>query len=154
VPVESNIITVKQYNETYNENVKSQLGGCLYVLWILLLLLLFLQVYNGTENSTEVARLCGSTIPNPIFLNTSSARLVFVTDSSVTHRGYDITYTSSPLGGWSSWQTFTLCASFHNAAKHRPPSLCGATLTQPEPSVIEMNTEYLKLFWKWMELNK
>jgi len=63
----------------------------------------FLQIYNTTNssNATPVARLCGSAIPAPIFLNTNVARIQFVTDESVTHRGYDITYTSSPLGGCS-----------------------------------------------------
>ena len=59
-----------------------------------------MQVFSGANSTTSVAKLCGSTLPNPIFLNTSSARLHFVTDDSVTHRGYDITYISSPTGGW------------------------------------------------------
>jgi len=58
-----------------------------------------MQIYNGTETSgTPVARLCGQNLPSPIFLNNNVARIRFVTDESVTHRGYDITYTSSPLG--------------------------------------------------------
>jgi len=60
------------------------------------------QVYSGTNNNTAVANLCGSYTPTPIFLNTNSARLELKTDSSVTRRGYDITYTSSPTGGYCS----------------------------------------------------
>jgi len=61
-----------------------------------------MQVYNRSDSSSaQIAKLCGYTIPNPIFLDTNSARLQFRTDGSVARRGYDITYTSSPLGGWS-----------------------------------------------------
>jgi len=56
------------------------------------------QIYNGSDSGVRVARLCGYNLPNPIFLNTSSARLQFVSDSSVRRRGYDITYTSSLTG--------------------------------------------------------
>ena len=56
------------------------------------------QIYAGSESNVTVARLCGFNVPNPIFLNTSSARLQFRTDQSVTRRGYDITYTASQLG--------------------------------------------------------
>ncbi len=58
-----------------------------------------MQVLNGTDNATDVmATLCGSTIPAPIFLDTNSAELVFATDSSVQHTGFDITFLASPEG--------------------------------------------------------
>jgi len=64
-----------------------------------MILLYSAQVFNTSQsNSTAVAKLCGNTRPNPIFLPQNSARLVFVTDNSQTHRGFGIAYTASAEG--------------------------------------------------------
>jgi len=80
------------------------------------------QIYNGANVS--VAKLCGSNLPNPIFLNTSSARLQFRTDGSVTRRGYDITYTASPSG--------TSPLSSVHIADFIPPHLISLHLTSSD----------------------
>jgi len=59
----------------------------------------YLEVYNSTSsNSTALAKLCGREIPNPMFLTTNVAKLIFSTDYSATRRGFDITYTASASG--------------------------------------------------------
>ncbi|ESO99656.1 hypothetical protein LOTGIDRAFT_149014 [Lottia gigantea] len=48
----------------------------------------YLEVHNGTrETNTTVSKLCGNTLPDPIFISTNQILLKFVTDSSVTHTG-------------------------------------------------------------------
>jgi hypothetical protein len=75
----------------------------------------YLAIYNSTvvaaESLVPPSPLCGRTVPDPIFLNTNTALLKFVTDGSLTHAGYDITYLASPDGcGGQLWDvngTFT-----------------------------------------------
>ncbi|KAI0233513.1 Cubilin [Lamellibrachia satsuma] len=58
-----------------------------------------LQVYNGTgDDAVVMATLCGSTVPNPIFLTTNSTWMRFITDESRQMHGFDITYISSVDG--------------------------------------------------------
>ena len=67
------------------------------------------QVYAVTaQNAQLLVRLCGNTLPNPVFLNTSSALLLFVSDYSLAHPGYDITYTASDVGMTSLVKAQTL----------------------------------------------
>ena len=57
------------------------------------------QIRNGTNaTAPEVAKLCGADIPNPVFISSNTAFLYFVTDTSVQHPGYDITYVASTNG--------------------------------------------------------
>ena len=57
------------------------------------------QIRNGTNSTApEVAKLCGADIPDPVFISSNTAFLTFVTDSSVQHPGYDITYVASTNG--------------------------------------------------------
>jgi hypothetical protein len=59
----------------------------------------FHQIMNGSsESGSQVGKLCGRTLPDPVFLNASSAYLLFVTDSSVQHPGYFITWLSTTNG--------------------------------------------------------
>ena len=57
------------------------------------------QIRNGTNSTAPgVARLCGAHIPDPVFISSNTVFLTFVTDSSVQHHGYDITYVASTNG--------------------------------------------------------
>ncbi|XP_071787824.1 cubilin-like isoform X2 [Asterias amurensis] len=57
-----------------------------------------LDVYDGVDDSTPVLySLCGVYLPDPIFLSANTAYLNFVTDTSVTFAGFDLTYTSSTV---------------------------------------------------------
>ncbi|XP_060075561.1 cubilin-like [Ylistrum balloti] len=59
----------------------------------------YLQVRNGsTATAPTVATLCGYAIPDPIFGSGNSLWLGFRTDGSLTHPGFDITYTASTTG--------------------------------------------------------
>ncbi|XP_070174131.1 cubilin-like [Littorina saxatilis] len=59
----------------------------------------YLQVRNGTTNQApEVARLCGRTLPDPVFLPSNTAYLNFRTDTSLQHPGYEISFTSTTGG--------------------------------------------------------
>ena len=59
----------------------------------------YLQVYNGSDALAPViTQACGRNIPDPIFSSGNSLFLEFMTDNSLTMKGFDITYTSSPNG--------------------------------------------------------
>ncbi|KAL3836256.1 hypothetical protein ACJMK2_021695 [Sinanodonta woodiana] len=59
----------------------------------------YLEIKNGsTSVSPLLARLCGFSLPNPIFAATNEIWLNFITDNSVVHQGYDITYTTTTQG--------------------------------------------------------
>ncbi|XP_061178089.1 cubilin-like [Saccostrea echinata] len=59
----------------------------------------YLEVRNGSSAlSPVIGQLCGNTIPNPVFATGNSLWMSLVTDSSVSHRGYDITWTASTSG--------------------------------------------------------
>ncbi|XP_078582053.1 cubilin-like isoform X2 [Branchiostoma floridae x Branchiostoma japonicum] len=56
----------------------------------------YLAFYNGTSTSdTQLAKYCGQTIPDPIFPQSDVILMQFVTDSSVSHAGYDLTFSTS-----------------------------------------------------------
>ena len=58
--------------------------------------LILQQVYNGTgDDAVVMATLCGSTVPDPIFVTTNSTWMRFITDESRQMHGFDITYISS-----------------------------------------------------------
>ena len=52
----------------------------------------YLQINSSSQ---QVAKVCGTTLPPPVFLEDNKATLRFVTDNSASRRGYDITYVSS-----------------------------------------------------------
>ncbi|XP_069122184.1 cubilin-like [Argopecten irradians] len=59
----------------------------------------YLQVRNGSTASDPVAAtLCGYALPDPIYGTGNSLWLGFRTDGSLTHSGFDITYTASTAG--------------------------------------------------------
>lgn len=61
--------------------------------------ILFLQVFNGSDYSApQIGRFCGSTLPDPIFATGNNLMMRFRTDPSIRLAGFDISYTSSPLG--------------------------------------------------------
>ncbi|KAH3692443.1 hypothetical protein DPMN_194284 [Dreissena polymorpha] len=57
----------------------------------------YLEIVNSTDTSVY-AKLCGWSLPDPVFVPSNIVRFRFVTDSSVTHPGYDITYTATSQG--------------------------------------------------------
>ena len=57
------------------------------------------QLRNGSAASSPIInQLCGNTLPNPIFATGDTLWMNLVTDSSIVHRGYDITWTASTSG--------------------------------------------------------
>ncbi|XP_076437271.1 cubilin-like isoform X2 [Babylonia areolata] len=59
----------------------------------------YLAIRNGSSsNATELVRLCGPDIPDSVFVSSNTASLVFKTDSSAQHLGYDITYLATSTG--------------------------------------------------------
>ncbi|KAL5010260.1 hypothetical protein ScPMuIL_012565 [Solemya velum] len=59
----------------------------------------YLQINNGSSrNDTIVSKVCGLALPDPVFLTSNVAFVKFVTDLSVTHSGYDISYTATTQG--------------------------------------------------------
>ncbi|XP_033761795.1 cubilin-like [Pecten maximus] len=59
----------------------------------------YLQIRNGSTVTDPVAAtLCGFAIPDPIFGTGNSLWMAFRTDGSITHPGFDITYTASTAG--------------------------------------------------------
>lgn len=59
----------------------------------------YLEIRNGsTSSSPLINQLCGNTIPNPIFATGNTLWMNLVTDSSIVHPGYDITWTASTSG--------------------------------------------------------
>ena len=60
------------------------------------MLVFLFKVYEGTDMSgTQLANLCGTSSPDPIFINSNSLFMQFKTDRSITHPGYDATFTST-----------------------------------------------------------
>ncbi|CAH2282322.1 cubilin [Pelobates cultripes] len=56
----------------------------------------YLEVRNGSDlNSPVIGKYCKDTLPNPIFSNNNVLHLFFKSDIIVSHRGYEITWTSS-----------------------------------------------------------
>uniref|UniRef100_A0A8C5PBH1 Cubilin n=1 Tax=Leptobrachium leishanense TaxID=445787 RepID=A0A8C5PBH1_9ANUR len=56
----------------------------------------FLEVRNGTESDSPlIGKYCGTNLPNPIFSRSNVLQLVFKSDIITSHRGYEITWTSS-----------------------------------------------------------
>lgn len=83
------------------------------------------QIRNGsTADSPLMDRLCGSTLPSPIFPQSNLLYLRFKSDFSHARDGFEVTWTSSPHG-----QNF-LCklflTRFHETSslKYRNPILC------------------------------
>ncbi|XP_030055456.1 cubilin isoform X1 [Microcaecilia unicolor] len=59
----------------------------------------FLEVRNGSDaNSPSLGKYCGAALPNPIFPKNRALYLRFKSDSSISHRGYEITWTSFHTG--------------------------------------------------------
>ncbi|KAG7219563.1 hypothetical protein INR49_018990 [Caranx melampygus] len=59
----------------------------------------YLEVRNGsTASSPLIIRLCGNTLPNPIFPQSNLLYLRFKTDGSLVRDGFEATWTSSPHG--------------------------------------------------------
>ncbi|KAF5928885.1 hypothetical protein HPG69_012457, partial [Diceros bicornis minor] len=59
----------------------------------------FLEVRNGSGSSSPLLGVyCGTLLPNPIFSQNNQLYLRFKTDSTVSSRGYEIVWTSSPSG--------------------------------------------------------
>ena len=57
------------------------------------------QIRNGSgPTSPLAAKYCGWMLPPPVFASSNSVWLNFVTDTSVTYPGYDITYTATTQG--------------------------------------------------------
>ncbi|XP_070536661.1 cubilin-like [Ptychodera flava] len=57
----------------------------------------FLAIYDGEDSSsTQLAKLCNSaSLPNPVFASGNNIFMQFKTDRSITHNGYDITFSSA-----------------------------------------------------------
>ncbi|XP_077993791.1 cubilin-like [Glandiceps talaboti] len=68
----------------------------------------YLKVYEGTDMSgTQLANLCGTSSPDPIFINSNSLFMQFKTDRSITHPGYDATFASTTNAMSGCGGTFT-----------------------------------------------
>ena len=59
------------------------------------------QIHNGSDASSPIIRkVCGWMIPDPVFATTNAVWMNFVTDTSLAHPGFDITYTTTTQGSW------------------------------------------------------
>lgn len=59
---------------------------------------------NGTDPASPVIRrVCGFTLPDPVFATTNGVGFTFRTDVSLRYPGYDITYTVTTQGN-TNWQ--------------------------------------------------
>ncbi|XP_005387022.1 PREDICTED: cubilin [Chinchilla lanigera] len=59
----------------------------------------FLEIRNGSDSSSPLLGLyCGALLPNPVFSQSNTLYLRFKSDSSISGRGYGITWTSSSSG--------------------------------------------------------
>ncbi|CAI9532967.1 unnamed protein product, partial [Staurois parvus] len=59
----------------------------------------YLEVRNGSSSDSPLlGTYCGNSLPNPIFPKNNVLRLLFKSDISTSHQGYEITWTSSPSG--------------------------------------------------------
>ncbi|KAK3105916.1 hypothetical protein FSP39_008473 [Pinctada imbricata] len=59
----------------------------------------YLQIHNGSSaDSPVITQLCGNTLPNPVFATGNTIWMNFMTDASVTHPGFDISWTATPQG--------------------------------------------------------
>lgn len=57
------------------------------------------QIRNGsTADSPLIDKLCGSTLPSPVFPQSNLLYLRFKSDFSATRDGFEATWTSSPHG--------------------------------------------------------
>lgn len=64
------------------------------------------QIRNGsTADSPLMERLCGSTLPSPIFPQSNLLYLRFKSDFSNARNGFEATWTSSPHG--QNWTVYT-----------------------------------------------
>ncbi|KAK2147338.1 hypothetical protein LSH36_558g01028 [Paralvinella palmiformis] len=71
-------------------NTEQDIRGCRYD---------YLQIHNGSSSEAPVLRrVCGLTIPDPVFVTGNSLWLHFQTDSSIHRPGYDITYIANNPG--------------------------------------------------------
>ncbi|KAM3593822.1 uncharacterized protein V6R79_022582 [Siganus canaliculatus] len=59
----------------------------------------YLEIRNGsTADSPLIRRLCGSSLPSPVFPQSNTLYLRFKSDYSNTRNGFEATWTSSPQG--------------------------------------------------------
>ncbi|KAL8607576.1 hypothetical protein ACOMHN_003495 [Nucella lapillus] len=110
-----------------------------------------ITIRNGTNSSaTEVARLCGAEIPDPVFLSSNTASLSFITDLSGQHLGYDITYvatTSGVLGCGGDIQvginSSLTSPNFPGNFTTEDTTTCTWTITVPARRQLRLNFTYL-----------
>ncbi|CAH1775425.1 unnamed protein product [Owenia fusiformis] len=100
----------------------------------------YLEVYNGSDDSAVlIQKLCGSSIPNPIFPSGNSVFMRFITDASLTHLGYDITYTSSPNGcGGNITSTSGSLTSPGYPGNYPHDKTCEWLITVPKRRVVKL----------------
>ncbi|PVD35988.1 hypothetical protein C0Q70_02958 [Pomacea canaliculata] len=107
----------------------------------------FLEIHNGSNASSPVlARLCGSTLPDPVFIPSNVAFLRFVTDASVQHVGYDITFTSTTQGLGCGGQLSGIKGSLTSPnfpGNFSDSTTCTWIITVPSRRVVQITFSYL-----------
>jgi len=59
-----------------------------------------LEIFDGADTGArQLARLCGSGLPNPIVSTGNRLYMTFYTDASVQRKGFDITHTTGTAAG-------------------------------------------------------
>ena len=59
-----------------------------------------LEIYNGKEgNNTLLGSFCGDNLPSPVYASKGQMVVKFVSDGSITARGFNITSTFTSLSG-------------------------------------------------------
>ncbi|XP_074652971.1 cubilin-like [Tubulanus polymorphus] len=97
-----------------------------------------------TGNSTELQRLCGLVLPEPVFTQSNELKLRFETDNSISHAGFDFSYIASLTGCGGKFTSkngsFTSPSyprSYHENATMDTPSSCEWTIVaQPRHNVL------------------
>jgi len=99
----------------------------------------------GEGSAANQGKLCGETIPAPIFSETPGARVVFDSDDQVQKRGFKIEYEIVELASCSNVQlntaigvqpvTFT---TLHFPSNYEDNQSCDWTITVPQGQVVDL----------------
>nr|KAG5692366.1 hypothetical protein BaRGS_007979 [Batillaria attramentaria] len=106
----------------------------------------YLEIRNGTSSGSVISRLCGATIPDPVFVPSNVAYLNFKTDSSVAHIGYDISYTSTNQGLGCGGQLSGINGSFTSPGfpgNYSDVATCTWSISVPARRVIRLTFTYM-----------
>ncbi|CAK8682879.1 unnamed protein product [Clavelina lepadiformis] len=109
-----------------------------------------LDVRNGSdETAALIKRLCGSSLPAPIFPKNNEIFLKLLTDPFIVGKGYDITYTSSPdsCGGNITGDHGNMFSSFY-PQPYKPNTDCWFSIMTPVGRPVILHIRFIDIYYE------